>query len=145
MRDAPVPAIAYVMVGLTSAILAYVTYYDNSVPGQEKIQENNSVESNITPTTGILTSVAAMLPALPAFAGKKEENPNEEPPLVEAKVVEEINEPNNETTDETREPEQKQELPQAQQIGGKKSKKNKTKHHKQIKKDNKNNKTKHRK
>ena len=141
MRDAPVPAIAYVMVGLTSAILAYVTYYDNSVPGQEKIQENNSVESNITPTTGILTSVAAMLPALPAFAGKKEENPNEEPPLVEAKVVEEINEP----TDETREPEQKQELPQAQQIGGKKSKKNKTKHHKQIKKDNKNNKTKRRK
>ena len=141
MRDAPVPAIAYVMVGLTSAILAYVTYSDNSVNEEEKNQENNSVESNITPTTGILTSVAAMLPALPAFAGKKEENPNEEPPLVEAKVVEEINEP----TDETREPEQKQELPQAQQIGGKKSKKNKTKHHKQIKKDNKNNKTKRRK
>ena len=137
MRDTPIPIIAYVMVGITSAVLAYVTYYDNSVPGQE----NNSIESNITPTAGVLTSASAMLPVLPAFiTGKKEENPNEELPLVEAKVEENIEkEEPNEATDENQEP-----LPQAQQVGGKKSKKNKTKNHKHIKKD-KNNKTKHRK
>lgn len=129
MRDTPIPIIAYVMVGITSAVLAYVTYYDNSVPGQE----NNSIESNIAPTAGVLTGVAAMLPALPSFSDKKEENSNEEPPLVEAKIEENIEK------EEPNEP-----LPQAQQVGGKKSKKNKTKNHKHIKKD-KNNKTKHRK
>jgi len=86
MRDAPVPVVAYIMVGLTSAVLAYVTYSDNSVPGQEKIQENTQSESNTTPA-GILptaAAAAAMLPALPAFfSGKKEE-----PPLAEAKLIE---------------------------------------------------------
>lgn len=136
MRDTPIPIIAYVMVGITSAVLAYVTYYDNSVPGQE----NNSIESNIPQNAGFLTGVAAMLPALPTYSDKKEENPNEEPPLVEAKVEENIEkEEPYEATDENREP-----LPQAQQVGGKKSKKNKTKNHKHVKKD-KNNKTKHRK
>uniref|UniRef100_A0A6C0DNN4 Uncharacterized protein n=1 Tax=viral metagenome TaxID=1070528 RepID=A0A6C0DNN4_9ZZZZ len=154
MRDAPVPVVAYVMVGLTSAVLAYVTYSDNSVPGQEKIQENNSVESNTIAKTGILTSAAAMLPALPAFfSGKKEE-----PPLAEAKMIEE----NEQINENEKQPQEDQEQQQEQreqreqreqqpveneikQTGGKKSKKNKTKNHQRVCKKNKKNKTKCRK
>jgi hypothetical protein len=151
MRDAPVPVVAYIMVGLTSAVLAYVTYSDNSVPGQEKIQENTQSESNITPAAGVLTTAAAMLPALPAFfSGKKQE-----PPLAEAKIIEDENEQINENEKQQQAgQEQKQEQVQLQvqpveneikQTGGKKSKKNKTKNHKRLHKDNKNNKTKYRK
>jgi len=132
MRDTPVPIIAYIMIGLTSAVLAYVTYSDNSVPGQEKIQENTQSESNTASTSGILPTAAAatMLPALPAFfSGKKEE-----PLMAEAKIIEE--------DIEQQEPQQKQPL---EQIGGKKSKKNKTKTSKQLHKSNKKNKTKYRK
>ena len=147
MRDTPVPIIAYIMIGLTSAVLAYVTYSDNSVPGQEKIQENTQSESNITPAAGVLTTAAAMLPVLPAFfSGKKEE-----PPLAEAKLIEEneqINE-NEKQQQEGQEQQQEQVQLQAQpveneirQTGGKKSKKNKTKNHKRL---HKNNKTKYRK
>jgi hypothetical protein len=147
MRDAPVPVVAYVMVGLTSAVLAYVTYSDNSVPGQEKIQENNSVESNTTAKTGILTSAAAMLPALPAFfSGKKEE-----PPLAEAKIIEDENEQINENEKQQQEEQVQREQPaqpvenDIKQTGGKKSKKNKTKNHKRLHKNNKKNRTKYRK
>lgn len=137
MRDTPVPIIAYVMVGLTSAVLAYVTYYDNNIPEELKNQENTESKSNIPTVAGILPT-AAMLPAF--LTGKKEE-----PPLAEAKVEEEMNEPNN----ENREQEQQQQQPvenEIKQTGGKKSKnskKNKTKNHKLLHKCNKNNKTKH--
>jgi hypothetical protein len=135
MRDTPVPIIAYIMIGLTSAVLAYVTYSDNSVPGQEKIQENTQSESNTASTSGILptAAAAAMLPALPAFfSGKKEE-----PPMAEAKIIEQDIE---QQDIEQQEPQQKQPL---EQIGGKKSKKNKTKTSKQLHKSNKKNKTKY--
>ena len=139
MRDAPVPIIAYVMVGLTSAVLAYVTYYDNSVNEEEKNQENTESKSNITPVVAGILPTAAMLPAF--LTGKKEE-----PPLTEENVEEEINEPKNEQNNENREQDQQQPVDnEIKQTGGKKSKKNKTKNHKQLYKNNKNNKTKHRK
>ena len=149
MRDTPVPIIAYLMVGLTSAVLAYVTYYDNNIPEELKNQENTESKSNIPTVAGILPT-AAMLPAF--LTGKKEE-----PPLTEAKVEEEMNEPknepNNEPNNENREQEQQQPVEnEIKQTGGKKSKnsknskkskKNKTKNHKLLHKCNKNNKTKH--
>uniref|UniRef100_A0A6C0EA31 Uncharacterized protein n=1 Tax=viral metagenome TaxID=1070528 RepID=A0A6C0EA31_9ZZZZ len=141
MRDTPVPIIAYIMVGLTSAVLAYVTYSDNSVPGQEKIQENTQSESNTASTSGILpiAAAAAMLPALPAFfSGKKEE-----PPMAEAKIIKEENEQPTDENEKQQDGEEQQLFEnEIKQTGGKKTKKNKTKTNKQLHKKNK---TKHRK
>jgi hypothetical protein len=128
------------MVGLTSAVLAYVTYSDNSVPGQENTQS----ESNTASTPGILptAAAAAMLPALPAFfSGKKEE-----PPMAEAKIIEEdIEQPTDENEKQQYGEEQQPVENEFKQTGGKKTKKNKTKTNKQLHKKNKKNKTKNRK
>jgi len=131
MTDAPIPIIAYVMIGITSAVLAYVTYYDDDgVEKEEKLLENIQNEPITTTTSSILPNVTSMLPTLPAiFTGKKQE-----PPIAEARLIEE-----NEQAIEPQEPLQKQ---QPEQTGGKKTKKNKTKNNKQLLKDSKNNKTK---